>query len=148
MASILTQAADAVCSELNTKLAGWGYATTQAVRKNKTTFVLEECEDLRVTVLPIACPVETAARGLLKWAPTVDVDVRKRTADDVATEDAMVELIESVAAHFLGEREPTDFKCISVEPSVVVPGEDLTDKGLFAVAVRLTLQAHSSGESA
>jgi len=148
MASILTKAADAVCSELNTKLAGWGYLTTQAERKNTTRFVLEECESLRVTVLPIACPVETAGRGLLKWTPTVDVDIRKRTADDMAAEDAMVELAESIAAYFKGEpRESAVYKCLNAELSPVVPADELQDKGLFAVAVRLTLQAHSSGGS-
>jgi hypothetical protein len=84
---------------------------------------------------------------LLEWNPTVDIDIRKRTNDDTDAEDDMVELAEYIAAYFLNPRT-SSYQVLSVEPSVVIPSEELQDKGLFAVAVRLTLQAHSSGESA
>lgn len=153
MASILTLAADAVTTELNTKLTSWGYSTTTATRKNSTKFVLEELDTLAVTVLPIACPTKPAGRKtgtgglLLEWNPTVDIDIRKRTNDDADAEDDMVELAEYIAAYFLNPRT-SSYQVLNVEPSVVIPSEELQDKGLFAVAVRLTLQAHSSGESA
>lgn len=148
MSSILTAAAEAVKDELNSKLTSWGFSTVTATRKNSTKFVLEELDTLAVTVLPIVCPVETLARSQLKWSPTVDVDIRQRTNDDSDAEDDLVELSETIAAHFLQTFSSSTLKVMTVEPSVVVPSEELQDKGLFAVAVRLTLLAHSSGESA
>lgn len=148
MSSILTAAAEAVKDELNSKLTSWGFSTVTATRKNSTKFVLEELDSLAVTVLPIVCPVETLARSQLKWSPTVDVDIRQRTNDDSDAEDDLVELSETIAAHFLQTFSSSTLKVVAVEPSVVVPSEELQDKGLFAVAVRLTLLAHSSGESA
>lgn len=148
MASILTQAADAVATELNTKLAGWGYASTTAVRKNTTKFVLEELADLRVTVLPIASAPIVLSRTQLEWTLTIDIDVRKRTADDQEAEDEIAELAEFVVAHFLNPRPETQFPCMTVGPAVTVPSEDLQDKALFAVAARFEFKAYSSGESA
>lgn len=147
MASILTLAAEAVKDELNAKLTSWGYGSTTATRKNTTKFVLEELDSLAVTVLPIVCPVETRSKTSLKWSPTVDIDIRKRTNDDTDAEDALVELSETIAAHFLQTFASSTLKVITAEPSVTVPSEELQDKGLFAMAVRLTLMAQSSGES-
>jgi hypothetical protein len=148
MASILTKAADAVCSELNTKLAGWGYLTTQAERKNLARFALEESNTLRVTVVPAEAPVETAARlGLLRWSPNVDIILHKRIGNDQDAEDTLLEFAETVAAHFLGSFSNEYHKVMAVESGIVPSTKEMEDKGLFAVAVRLTLQAHSSGES-
>jgi hypothetical protein len=149
MASILTLVADAVKDELNVQLVGGGFTGLTATRKNTAKFTLETCATLQVTVLPIGSPVETDARKRLRWTPTVDVDVRKLVSDtDTDAQDAMVELTETIAAHFLQSFAHANYKLMTVEPSVTVPSEQMQEAGLFAVSVRLGFMAASSGETA
>lgn len=148
MASILTLAADAVTTELNTKLTSWGYSTTTATRKNLAKFVLEESGTLQVSVVGTTAPVETASRTQLRWTPSVDVILHKRTADDTDAEDDMLEFAETVASHFLQSFANQYHKVMSVESGVTEPTKEMLELGLFAVTVRLILQSHSSGEAA
>jgi hypothetical protein len=148
MASILTLVADAVKDELNAQLVGWGFPGITATRKNTAKFTLETCATLQVTVLPIVAPVVILDRTKLRWDSVVDVDIRKLTSDtDTDEQDDMVELAESIASHFLQSFAHANFKIMTAEPSVTVPSEQMQEAGLFAVAVRLTLMATSSGET-
>lgn len=137
MASDLVDIADGVATALNAKLPDWGYSAN-ATRRNTPTYALEELADARFTVVPISRPVRLAGKGgLLDTQPRVDVDIRQRTGNEQATNDALSELSELVAEHFLGGVVGLA-RCLQAESSVVFQTDEMVEKGVFATVVSLT----------
>lgn len=145
MAAELVEIADAVVSDLNDHLSGWGFDEV-ATRRYAPSFKKEELSNPAFTVLINATTQAYKTRGLNTYSPNVIVDIRQSTDGDDTKNDAIMAVAERIADHFMGDGSTltayTTAKadCVQAETSPAFQTEDLVSKQIFAAAVSLTFQ--------
>jgi len=95
--ALVVNIADAVVTALNAGSFSSGFA---AERQYVPRFDLKEMRDLHVTVVPRSLVSENASRTLVKDDIEIDVAVQKKLTGDITAEgDALMQLVEEIAAH-------------------------------------------------
>lgn len=139
MAADITTLADDVVAALNAKLPEWGY-TANAERFSVPTFTLENLDAVRFSVIAMPTKRTTAGKGgsLLELQPVVGIEIRKRTGNQLAGNDALVDVAERVAEFFLSGQAVGLTGISEVETTSVFTTTEMKDKGVFACGVELT----------
>lgn len=148
MAAELVELADAVVSDLNTQLSGWG-SSAVARREYAPSFIKEELGTEDVTVLMNETSHQFATRGgTLEVRPVLLIDVRRATNGSKANNDAVLLLVERIAERYFGRVfdsyasgvATTKAQCVEIASSPAFGTEDLNKLEIFASVVSLTFK--------
>ncbi len=139
MAADIITIADLVTAALNEQLPEWGY-TANAEMLLAPTFTLETLDTVKFSVIPMTCPRTIYARGLLELRPTIAVEIRKRTGNDPAANEALMAISEQVAEWFLGGQAEGLDGCMEADTTPIFSTDKMIEQGVYACGAELTFQ--------
>jgi hypothetical protein len=139
MAADITTLADDVVAALNAKLPDWGYSAN-AERVSVPTFTLENLDSVKFSVVAMATTRTTGGKGgsLFNLRPVVGIEIRKRTGNTLAANDALVDVADRVADYFLSNVAAGLTNIDEAVTTSVFTTNDMKEQGVFACGVELT----------